>query len=197
MPYWARLKESINKLAIAEEESLVPLIHQFEGAQWNETRIKTYQQKIKAQRAAGQNATDYFSSGVILRRLEGGDPPQLDQLRQNVLFWQRKMIPAGIPDYYFATGQAGATKEISREPARRYARLRNNWCALLSKGIKKVIDLEIKLVKGVDWYEENARNQYRIVWPKWSTEDQGQVNEDASSGEEEETDLQGMDDLDE
>lgn len=198
IPYWSKLKESSERLALAEDQALSPLVHQFDGAQWNEQRIRAYTQKIKGQRDSGRNSTDYFAAGVILKRLEGGEAPNLDQLRQNVLFWQRKMIPAGIPDYYFATGQAGATKEISKEPAKRYARLRNNWCALLSKGIKKVIDLEIKLIKGVDWYEENARNQYRIIWPKWELENQGDVNPNAASdGEDDESDMEGIDDLDE
>lgn len=195
LPYWPRLKESSERLSIAEEQALSPLVHQFDGAQWDGQRVRDYRQKIKGQRDSGRNSTDYFASGVLLRRLEGGQPPNLDQLRQNVLFWQRKMIPAGIPDYYFATGQAGATKEISKEPAKRYARMRNNWCALLTKGIKKVIDLEIKLVKGVDWYEENARNQYRIVWPKWEIENQGEVDPNAVGDNE--SDMEGIEDLDE
>jgi hypothetical protein len=197
IPYWSKLKEAMEKLSIAEDQTLSAVIHEFEGTSWTEQKVRSYQQKIKQQRESQRQILDYFASGVKLSRL-AGEPPDLGELRQDVLFWQRKMIPAGIPDYYFATGQAGATKEISREPSRRYARLRNNWCSLLTKGIKKVIDLEIKLVKGVDWYEENARNQYRIVWPEWSIDQQG--NSDPNAGEqgdnEEESDAQGIEDLD-
>jgi hypothetical protein len=196
MPEWIELKKAREKLITAATQALAPTVHKTPVG-WTEDQRNEYRRKIEDKRTGNTIMLDIFAhktskdgnGDIDIERLKG-DFPDLSQHIDNVLFWKRQMIPAGVPDYYFGTGRSGATKEISKEPARRYARMRNNWCASLTKGIKKAIDLEIRLAKGDEWFYENARNQYRIIWPRWDIDSQG------STPIQETKNPKGMEDLD-
>jgi hypothetical protein len=56
-------------------------------------------------------------------------------------------------------------KDIAGQPALAYKRMRNDFCACLSEGIRQVIDIEIVLRLGYDKWKKDGK--YRIIFPKW------------------------------
>ena len=193
IPKWQVLQESQQMLRIAQNQALAPTVHNMPGG-WDDAKRAEYKKRVDDKRIGNAITLDHFIYGNIkepvdIERLKG-DFPNLAHHIDTVYFWQRQMIPDGVPDYYYGTPRSGAPKQLSGEPAKLYARMRLNWCAMLTKGIKKAIDLEIRLAKGDEWFYENARNQYRIIWPHWEIDSQG------STPTEETKNLKGMDDLD-
>ena len=107
---------------------------------------------------------------------------------------RQKIVPPGVPVWMYpglGVEQKG-TREIAREPSRAYARMRYDWCTLLTEGIKYMCDVEIILRKGFDWFLENG--QYRIVWTKFT---EHMTLEELQVAQAEETNEDGVDDLDE
>lgn len=166
LQYWGKLKEATENLANAARDlGINPNLHILpEG--FTQSHLQQYKGNYENTKQGGMITDIYTASGIEIRKMANINP-DLTSLINNVLQWRYYMIPPGVPTYLFPGLQAeGGTKELSREPARAYSRYRYKLCQLISKGIKQMIDTEVILKKGLDWYSQNARG-YRIIFPQW------------------------------
>lgn len=191
LEYWIKYKEATANLARAcKDESINPIVHKLPIG-WNATVSRQYQSEYESKRKEESILVDlYESSGVELRRLGVGNS-SLQSHIDTLLQWRYMMIPSGFPLWMFPGLEfKGGAKELSRSPDRRYSRMRYGWCQLLSEAIKQVIDTEIVLKKGWDFYEQEVLkgNGYRIIWSEWSID--GMEDNDESN-------KSNIDDLDE
>lgn len=166
---WADVKRALDNLIRASNAlSVSPDIHILEGIS-EETKRK-YEQELELRRTRGI-ITDYVlrSKDHDIRKMANVNP-ELTGLIDTLIQCRYRLIIPGFPSYFFPGLESrGGTKELSRSPDRRYSRMRYGWCQLLSGAIRQVIDTEIVLRKGYEWYLENARDKYQLVWPEWST----------------------------
>lgn len=112
--------------------------------------------------------------------------PDLDSLMNSLEKGEREMIPPGFPVWFFPEFNTPGAKDISGQPALAYMRMRNQWCGLIAKGLRQIIDTELVLKLGYDEFVK--RGQYRIVFPKWKL--------NIADGSEDESDLPGITNLD-
>ncbi|MDJ0579036.1 hypothetical protein [Crocosphaera sp.] len=188
--YWAKLKEATENLAVAAREAGInPTLHIFPEGYAPNQRTQ-YKNNYEQRKLSGELLTDiYLLSGMELKKLSSSNP-SLTGLIDTVLQWRYHMIPSGFPIWLFPGLQpSGGAKEISRAPDRNYARKRYGWCQLLTKGIRQVIDTEIILKMGWDFYYKEVLKGggYRIIWPEWQID--GMADTDESN-------QQGINDLD-
>jgi hypothetical protein len=180
---WADVKQAFDNLIRASNDlGVSPTLHIMPGISTEQERI--YERELEIRRKSGI-ITDHILSypGQDIRKMTNFNS-DLTGLVDTLLQCRYKLIIPGFPTYFFPGLESkGGTKELSRSPDRRYSRMRYGWCQLLSGAIKQVIDTEIILRKGLDFYAENARNKYRILWPEWSESIDGM-----SGGEVEDTD---------
>ncbi|MGK7892985.1 MAG: hypothetical protein AB4372_04930 [Xenococcus sp. (in: cyanobacteria)] len=182
---WKHYQESLKNIARAcKDLSINPVVHSLNSSQWTQQQIDRYKAGYESQRREGEIITDLYEySGLELRRL-GGSNSSLREMIEAHLQWRYYFVPSGFPLWRYSglQFQSGA-KEISREPSRAYSRMRYGWCQLLTKGIKQVIDTEIILKKGYEFYEREVLNgkSYRVIWPEWSIDgmnDNDESNQD-------------------
>jgi hypothetical protein len=180
---WADVKQAFDNLIRASNDlGVSPTLHIMPGV--SREQSESYERDLGIRRKSGI-ITDHILSypGQDIRKMANFNP-DLTGLIDTLLQCRYKLIIPGFPTYFFPGLESkGGTKELSRSPDRRYSRMRYGWCQLLSGAIKQVIDTEIILRKGLDFYAENARNKYRILWPEWSESIDGM-----SGGEVEDTD---------
>lgn len=183
--YWAKLKEATENLAVAARDVGVnPTLHSFpEGYARNQR--EQYKSEYEQRKLSGDLLTDIFLvPGMELKKLSSSNP-NLTSLIDTVIQWRYHMIPSGFPVWMFPGLQhAGGAREISRAPDRSYARMRYGWCQLLTKGIKQVIDTEIILKKGWDFYYKEVLKGggYRIIWPEWKIDGMSDTDESNQQG---------------
>lgn len=165
---WQKLKEATEILAIAMKDvGMNPNIHEFES-NFSQAQRERYINEMEMGKRANKPRTDfYLLPGMKLSKLSSTNP-DLTTLVDNVLHWRLRMSLSGVPVYFFPGLIQPGPREISAQPAFLYARRRNMICALLAKGIRQVIDTEIVLKKGYEWYRENG--QYRIIFPQWNVD---------------------------
>jgi hypothetical protein len=184
---WEKLKEATENLAnAARDVGINPNLHVMPPGATAASK-EEYRQKHEQLKLQGTITDFYLYSEQEIKKLSGVNP-NLQPLIDNLLEWRYRIIPPGFPVYFFPGLVTTGAREISAEPAKRYSRMRNSWCALLTKGIKQAIDTEIVLKKGWDWFIENGR--YRIIWAKWTVGSTGMESED------DESDTEGIEDLD-
>lgn len=165
--HWGKLKEAGENLADAARDlGINPNVHEF-GENMTEAQVQLYKRDIEQKRLTGIITDYYLMPGMKLTKMANQNPT-LTPLIENLLQWRYHMIPPGFPTFFYPglMSEAG-TKDLSKEPAKRYARMRYGWCQLVTKGIKQAIDTEIILREGYDWWRTNALNKYRIIWPAW------------------------------
>jgi hypothetical protein len=163
---WAKLKESTNNLANAcRDLGFNPNIHEF-PENTNRDNRDSYIKSSEAAKQSGMAPTDLYPlPGMKISKLSSQNP-NLQTLIDIMVEWRYRMMLPGLPLYFFAGVMNGSARELSAQPAFQHARLRNEWCGMLAQIIHQVIDTEIKLKKGEDFWREKGRF-YRIVWPKW------------------------------
>lgn len=185
---WRDVKQAADNLVRAANALAVsPDIHILDKV--SEAERQRYEQELQLRRKQGI-IVDYVlrSKDHDIRKMDNVNP-ELTGLIDTLLQCRYRLIIPGFPTFFFpGLESSGGTKELSRSPDRRYSRMRHGWCQLLTGTIKQVIDTEIILRKGLDFYIENTRNKYRILWPEWSESIDGLTggeSEDTESDEEE------------
>lgn len=188
---WADVKRAYDDLISASNDlANNPTLHIMPGI--SDDQEKRYKQDLQIARQSGQIKDHILKYKDHDVRKMANSNPNLNGLIETLLQCRYKLIIPGFPTYFFPGLESkGGTKELSRSPDRRYSRMRYGWCQLLSGAIKQVIDTEIILRKGLDFYTENARNKYRILWPEWSESidgmSGGEVEDNGSDLTDEET----------
>ena len=174
---WQNLQAATRNLAIAAENlSMNPNLHILPLETTPEQR-QIYQSQYEAAQRSGTITDVYLYASMDIKKISNVNP-SLEPLIKAMQQWQYRMIPAGFPTYLFPNLMQ--SQEISLEPSRKYCRLRNSWCALLSEGLRQIIDTEIILRKGFDWFKENGR--YRVIWSRWMVDERGDWDESATPG---------------
>ncbi|MBC7823956.1 MAG: hypothetical protein H7126_08755, partial [Candidatus Parcubacteria bacterium] len=92
-------------------------------------------------------------------------------LIDNVQLYRTRLIPPGFPVWMFPGLDTTGAADIAGQPAKAYARLRNDLCGTIAEGIRQIIDIELVLKLG--WDEFQRTGQYRIVFPRFYVEYQG------------------------
>lgn len=180
VPYWDKLKEAIHNLQIASRNlAMNPNLHVYaEGMTQNQ--MEQYRNTIEQRKRKQEIITDiYLYPEMDIRKITNVNP-SLKPLADTILEWRARMIPAGFPTYNFPNFPSQKARDISGEPSRRYSRMRNSWCEMLTKGIRQVIDTEIILNKGYEWWQQNG--QYVIQWTDLLMEQTSTRNPDELEG---------------
>lgn len=189
---WQQYKSSVKNIARAAKDlSINPTVYSLSESAWGTQQKQQFVDSVRKARNEDAIITDLFEmDGEAIRKLSQGSGGQLKELIDAHIQLRLKMIPGGFPVWRYPGLQSlGGAREISREPSRAYARMRYGWCQMLSSAIKQVIDTEIILKKGYDFYlrEVVQGKGYRIIWSKWTID--GMEDDD-------ESDVNNIEDLD-
>ena len=167
---WQNLKDAtraLNKAAL--DLGMNPNLHLLPEGVTPEQKAQ-YEFRHQADKSQGMITDLYLYSGQDIRKISNVNP-SLKPLIDNLLQQRYRVIPPGFPVWFFPGLHTTGAREIRGEPARKYARMRNSWCALLTQGINQMVDTEIILRKGYDWFKEHGR--YRVIWSKWIVSQSG------------------------
>jgi hypothetical protein len=177
---WGNLKEATLALAQAAKALGVnPILHVL-PPEFDEQDRQIYIQSYQNRQLDGIITDLFLFNNTELKMLQSSSP-NLGNLIEVCNYWKYEIIPAGFPVWFFPGLDNTGARDIAGEPARKYGRMRQSWCSILSKAIKQVCDTELVLRKGYDWYLENGR--YRIEWPIWDIQQTGLINEGAQPNE--------------
>jgi hypothetical protein len=180
MQAWGNLKEATLALAQAAKALGVnPILHVL-PPEFDEQDRQIYIQSYQNRQLDGIITDLFLFNNTELKMLQSSSP-NLGNLIEVCNYWKYEIIPAGFPVWFFPGLDNTGARDIAGEPARKYGRMRQSWCSILSKAIKQVCDTELVLRKGYDWYLENGR--YRIEWPIWDIQQTGLINEGAQPNE--------------
>ena len=154
------------------------------------------EQKLQFKDAMDQAFNDgtvtalYLDPGVTVSRL-GADVPNFEPLIEDKKVIRHSLVPAGFPIWLIPGMDSTGAKDISGGPERAYARMINDFRAMLTTGIRQACDIELFLKLGPDAYQEKVIEKgYTIVWPKIAVlNNQGQPQDIA------ETDAEGVQEL--
>jgi hypothetical protein len=162
---WAKLKQITHDLAIAANDiGINPNVHMFDLM--NSAGRDAYIASHEANKLNGVVTDLYMLPGADIKKL-GSQNPNLQTLIDVYLQWRFKMMLPGWPLYLFPGTMTGSARELSAQPAFQHARLRNEYCNALTQIIRQVIDTEIKLKRGEEFWRKTGQF-YRIVWPQWN-----------------------------
>jgi hypothetical protein len=109
--------------------------------------------------------------------LPDGDIQSLNQsnsgvkdLLEAVTYYRTAIImPTQIPAWRFAGFRNDSAQDYVGQPALAWVRAVNGVRAILVEGISQVLDTELILKFGADWYLKNAKGKYRISFPQIKT----------------------------
>jgi hypothetical protein len=161
---WANLKQATFNLAKSMRDNAIsPFIHIMPEGTDVDYRLQ-YQQEFNSLANDGIITNLFLDNGTIINRLSGTDTG-LDKMINYWLESRKSMIPPGFPLWLFPCFEVSGGKDIAGQPALAYKRMRNDFCACLSEGIRQVIDIEIVLRLGYDKWKKDGK--YRIIFPKW------------------------------
>jgi hypothetical protein len=127
----------------------------------------------------------YMASGGSVGKLANFNP-NLEPLIRRLLDSRKQLLmPALIPLWrlpglFEGTGKSSA-QDISGQPSLAYTRWINAIRGDMSEGIKQILDTQLILAKGFDWWRANARNKYKIKWPQWAQNTQQDSNKKTNS----------------
>jgi hypothetical protein len=184
---WGNLKAATLALAQAATALGVnPTLHIL-PPEFDEQDRQIYIQSYQNRQLDGIITDLFLFNNTELKKLQS-DFPNLGSLIDTCNYWKYQIIPAGFPVWFFPGLDNTGARDIAGEPARKYGRMRQSWCSILSKAIKQVCDTELVLRKGYDWYLENGR--YRIEWPIWDIQQTGLINEGAQPNEQQQSNIE-------
>ena len=182
---WEDYKDQMEDFPPAIRSLIAMNLHQAPKGIDNK-EIERRKQKWRQDMAEGAITDAWVPDGWSLNRLSGGS---IDAMFKNNLRLRHALIPAGFPPWYFQGLELRGAKDIATQPARNYARMRNSWCALLSEGIKKLFEVELKLKLGLDRYEEiRHEGKIGIEWPVFHLETPPSPDGNLATSEAEEED---------
>ncbi len=153
----------------------------------DEAYKKAYQKRYESLIAAGV-VTDFFlRHGADVRKMVGVNS-NLDALFRRQLDLRFHIVPAGFPVWFYpglGVEMRGA-REISGEPARAYNGILASIAFTLSKGVRKVFDLELRCRLGEERFRRDGK--YRIIFPDFGSEaeevQQAELDETAEPNDE-------------
>lgn len=159
----------------------------------------TKEQKTQFKQAIDQALNDgtvtalYPDHGIEVDRL-GADVPNFEPLIEDKKTIRHNLIPGGFPVWLIPGMDNTGARDISGGPERAYARMINDFRAMLTTGIRQAIDIELYLKLGPDVYQrEVVEKGYTVVWPKIATLNaQGQPEMDAEGEQELENETNGL-----
>ena len=173
MQAWGNLKQATLSLAQAAVTlGINPTLHIL-PPETDERERQIYIQSYQNRQLDGIITDLFLWNNTDLKKLQS-DFPNLQPLIDTCNYWKFQIIPVGYPVWFFPGLDTTGAQEIAGEPAKKYARMRHSWCAMLSKAIKQVCDTELVLRMGYDWYREFGH--YRIEWPLWDDTYTGVIN---------------------
>ena len=163
--------------------------------------LQNYERRYKEQLQQGIITDLFMLNGGEVKKLSNVNP-DLRSFFNEVLDLRQHIVPAAFPQWLYpglGLGLRGA-REVAREPARAYARVRNDYCGMLTEGIRWFCDVELILKLGMDEYLKVGRGKYRVIFPQFSEkfDDKGNPQDQFESNEPgiEDTDDTGNDELD-
>jgi hypothetical protein len=176
---WKELKgvnfdiaEAVRSLGINPNIHVMP-----EGK--DEAYKKAYQKRYESLKSTGVVTDMFLLSGADIRKMNGVNS-NLDALFRRQLDLRYHIVPSGLPVWFFpglGVEMRGA-REISGEPAKAYDGILASIAFVLSKGIRKMFDLELTLRLGAEEFKK--RGHYRILFPDFGAESQ---EDKASNGD--------------
>lgn len=159
-------------------------LHEFpEG--WDTEMRRQYKNDYEMLQADGMITDLFLQDGVQVSKLATINP-DLDPLISQDKYLKYEEIPAGFPIWLFPGLVERGAREIAGQPAWAYLRMRNDWCAMISDGIRWACEVEIVLKLGIDRYRQLMQEYsplFRIVWPEWPLSQDQVTNAQSSEGE--------------
>ena len=132
----------------------------------------------------------YPDYGIEVNRL-GADVPNFEPLIEDKKTIRHSLVPGGFPIWLIPGMDNTGARDISGGPERAYARMINDFRAMLTTGIRQAIDIELYLKLGPDVYQrEVVEKGYTVVWPKIAV-----LNGQGMAQETPETDGEGVQEL--
>lgn len=169
VPAWKELKQVNFDIAKAVRALGVnPNVHVMPEGK-DEAYKKAYQKRYESLVSAGVVTDLFLLHGADVRKMMGVNS-NLDALFRRQLDLRYHITPAGFPVWFFpglGVEMRGA-REISGEPAKAYNGILASVAFVLSKGIRKVFDLELRCRLGEERFKRDGK--YRIIFPDFGSE---------------------------
>ena len=121
-----------------------------------------------------KNGTEIITDFVMLpegdiQSLNAGNSGVKDLLEAVTYYRTAIIMPTQIPAWRFAGFRNDSAQDYVGQPALAWVRAVNGVRAILVEGISQVLDTELILKFGADWYIKNAKGKYRISFPEIKT----------------------------
>lgn len=136
---------------------------------WSLEQRRQYKADYQALLAEGAITDMFLHDGLKIDEVSDRDF-DLSPLMNQDRYLKYEEIPPGFPVWLFPGLTEKGAREISGQPAAAYARMRNDWCGILSEGIRWACDVELVLKLGMDRYTSLKKKYgqlYRIQFPEW------------------------------
>ena len=104
-----------------------------------------------------------------IQSLNAGNSGVKDLLEAVTYYRTAIIMPTQIPAWRFAGFRNDSAQDYVGQPALAWVRAVNGVRAILVEGISQVLDTELILKFGADWYIKNAKGKYRISFPEIKT----------------------------
>ena len=117
-----------------------------------------------------KNGTEVITDFVMLpdgdiQSLNAGTSGVKDLLESMNVYRTAIIMPTQIPLWRFAGFVSNSAQDYVGQPALAWVRAVNGIRAILVEGISQVLDTELILKFGAEWYLKNAKGKYRISFP--------------------------------
>lgn len=168
---WQEYKKSRDEYAIGRRAlALNPRKHIF-PQNYKPEQMKQYREDLNNKiRNGGQVLTDFFMPfGGDVVSLGQGNSGIKDLMDAFMMHRTQMIMPSQVPSWRLAGFKGETAQDYVGQPALAWVRTLNGVRAILVEGISQVLDTELILRFGADWYFANAKGKYRIVFPEIRT----------------------------
>lgn len=180
---WQEYKKSRDEYAIGRRAlALNPRKHIFPST-YKPEQMRQYREDLNAKiRNGDQVLTDFFMPfGGDVVSLGQGNSGVNDLIGAFMMHRTQMIMPSQVPSWRLAGFKGETAQDYIGQPALAWVRTLNGVRAILVEGISQVLDTELILRFGADWYFANAKGKYRIVFPEIRTSLSAPVSEDPNN----------------
>ena len=145
---------------------------------WDIDQRRQYRSDYEALLAEGAITDMFLHDGLDIDEIPSRSAG-MNMLINQDRYLKYEEVPPGFPVWLFPGLYEKGAREIAGKPAEAYLRMRNDWCGILSEGIRWACDVELVLKLGIERYRQLKKQTpelYRIVFPAWSLEEAKKEN---------------------
>lgn len=170
---WQDVRAATKDLATAcRALGINPNVHTMPPG-YNKQQLDEYINAYEGKLEDGIVPDFYMASGGSVAKLANFNP-NLEPLIRRLLDSRKQLLMPSLiplwrlPGLFEGAGGTASGQDISGQPSLAYTRWINSIRGDMSEGIKQILDTQLILIKGFDWWRNKAKDKYVIEWPQWA-----------------------------